>query len=276
MLASQRRDVILGHVQAGGARVSALVELLGVSDMTIRRDIEHLVTQGLVHKVHGGALPTGAMSAVEPGFIIKSELQVAHKQAIARAAAALVKPGSAIGISAGTTTYQVARELRAVPNLTIVTNSMLIAQVLQDGVEIGQTVILTGGTRTPSDALVGPVAVDALHGLHVDLLFLGVHGMTIQTGLTTPNIVEAETNRALVAAATRTVVTADHSKWGVIGLASFGRLELVERLVTDSGLPGPAREAIEALGCRVDLVDLLEDPARLDGAGSRSRPSHHG
>ena len=118
------------------------------------------------------------MSAVEPGFVIKSELQVAQKQGIAHAAAALVKPGSAIAISAGTTTYQVARELRAVPNLTVVTNSMLIAQVLQEGSDIGQTVILTGGSRTPSDALVGPVAVDSLRGLHVDLLFLGVHGMT--------------------------------------------------------------------------------------------------
>ena len=145
---------------------------------------------------------------------------MAEKRAIARAAAAMVRPGSAIAISAGTTTFQVARELRAVPDLTIVTNSMLIAQTLQDGSEIGQTVILTGGTRTPSDALVGPVAVEALRSLHVDLLFLGVHGMSLRAGLTTPNLVEAATNRALVAAARRTVVTADHSKWGVVGLAS--------------------------------------------------------
>ncbi|HMT88376.1 MAG TPA: DeoR family transcriptional regulator, partial [Dermatophilaceae bacterium] len=110
MLASQRRDIILGHVQSGGARVSQLVELLGVSDMTIRRDIEFLAAKGLVHKVHGGALPTGAMSAVEPGFLVKAQLQVAQKRGIARAAAAMARPGSAVAISAGTTTYEVARE----------------------------------------------------------------------------------------------------------------------------------------------------------------------
>jgi DeoR/GlpR family transcriptional regulator of sugar metabolism len=270
VLASQRRDVILSQVQAGGARISSLVEMLGVSDMTIRRDIEQLAAQGLVVKVHGGALPTGAMSAVEPGFVIKSELQVAQKQGIAHAAAALVKPGSAIAISAGTTTYQVARELRAVPNLTVVTNSMLIAQVLQEGTDIGQTVILTGGSRTPSDALVGPVAVDSLRGLHVDLLFLGVHGMTARAGLTTPNIVEAETNRALVASATRVVVCADHTKWGVVGLASFGTLADVERVVTDRGLSRAAHEAIEAMGCAVDIA-CDEDSARVDGVIAASK-----
>lgn len=264
MLASQRRDIILGHVQSGGARVSQLVELLGVSDMTIRRDIEFLAAKGLVHKVHGGALPTGAMSAVEPGFLVKAQLQVAQKRGIARAAAAMARPGSAVAISAGTTTYEVARELRAVPDLTIVTNSMLIAQVLQDGAEVGQSLILTGGSRTPSDALVGPVAVESLRGLHVDLLFLGVHGMTARAGLTTPNIVEAETNRALVASATRVVVCADHTKWGVVGLASFGTLADVERVVTDRGLSRAAHEAIEAMGCAVEIA-CDEESGRVDG-----------
>jgi len=262
MLADQRRDIILGHVQAGGARVSQLVELLGVSDMTIRRDIEFLAARGLVHKVHGGALPTGAMSAVEPGFVVKSQMSVAEKRGIARNAAGLVRPGQAIGISAGTTTFQLARELRSVPDLTIVTNSMLIAQTLQDGAEIGQTVVLTGGTRTPSDALVGPVAVESLRGLHVDLLFLGVHGMSLRAGLTTPNLEEAATNRALIAAAGRTVVTADHSKWGVVGLASFGRLEQVATLVTDSHLRADVIERVRAVGCEVLVAH--PDPVTAD------------
>ena len=259
MLANQRRDIILGHIQAGGARVSELVDLLGVSDMTIRRDIEFLATRGLVHKVHGGALPTGAMRAVEPGFVVKSQLWVAEKRAIARAAAAMVRPGSAIAISAGTTTFQVARELRAVPDLTIVTNSMLIAQVLQDGAEVGQSLILTGGSRTPSDALVGPVAVESLRVLNVDVLFLGVHGMSLGAGLTTPNLVEAATNRALVAAAARTVVTADHTKWGVVGLSSFGRLEDVECLVTDTALAPEVIERIRGVGCHVVVAEPVEE-----------------
>lgn len=256
MLASQRRATILEHVRSGGAKVSELVELLDVSDMTIRRDIELLASKGLVVKVHGGALPPGAHAAVEPGFVAKSQLQVAQKRAIARAAAALVDPGTAIAISAGTTTFEVARALQRVPELTIVTNSMLIAQVLQSGVEIGQTVILTGGERTPSDALVGPVAVESLGQLHVDLLFLGVHGISLSAGLTTPNLAEAETNRALIRAARRTVVTADHTKWGVVGLASFARLERVEQWITDEGLPVETDRSIRSAGAQVRCVSI--------------------
>ena len=130
-----------------------------------------------------------------------------------------------------------------------------IRSVGDDGAEVGQSLILTGGSRTPSDALVGPVAVESLRGLHVDLLFLGVHGMTLGAGLTTPNLVEAATNRALVAAAARTVVTADHSKWGVVGLSSFGRLEEVECLVTDAALAPEVIERIRGVGCQVVVPD---------------------
>ena len=99
------------------------------------------------------------------------------------------------------------------PDLTVVTNSPPVAELLHDRGGDDLTVILTGGVRTPSNALVGPVAVAALRTLHVDTLFLGVHGIDERAGLTTPNLVEAETNRALVACARRVVVCADHSKW---------------------------------------------------------------
>lgn len=254
MLASQRRSVILELVEESWAvKVSELVDRLGVSDMTIRRDIERLSTEGLLERVHGGALAiTGERSSDEPGFMAKSELQRAQKQAIARAAAALVEPGSAIGISAGTTTYELARCVADVPSLTVVTNSVPVAQLLHESGAPGQTVVLTGGMRTKSDALVGPVAVSALRTLHVDLLFLGAHGVDARAGLTTPNLVEAETNRALIAAARRVCVLADSSKWGTIGLSTFGDLEDVDLLVTDDGLSERARALLS------DLVGTLE------------------
>ena len=118
--------------------------------------------------------------------------------AIAAAAAQLVEPGATIGISAGTTTFEFARAIRNVPHLTVVTNSVPVAQLLHESHGAGHVVVLTGGVRTPSDALVGPVAVTALRGLHVDRLFLGAHGVDRNAGLTTPNLVEAQTNRALV------------------------------------------------------------------------------
>ena len=245
MLASQRRATIVAMVdEAGAVRVSDLVEQLGVSDMTIRRDIEQLAREGLLERVHGGALAIGRRSSDEPGFTAKSALMTRQKRAVAQAAAALVEPGSAIGISAGTTTFELAKAVRSVPDLTVVTNSIPVAQVLHESGTAGQTVVLTGGVRTPSDALVGPVAVAALRMLHVDRLFLGVHGIDPRAGLTTPNLVEAETNRAMVHSARRLCVVADHTKWGTVGLSTIVELSEVDQLVTDDGLSPRARTAL--------------------------------
>lgn len=245
-LASQRHDRILEQVgRFGAARVSELVELLGVSDMTIRRDVEVLAGRGLLARVHGGVTAVGGRSTDEPGFTAKSSLQNEEKRAIARAAAELVEPSAAVAISAGTTTFEVARELRHVPDLTVVTNSVPVAQLLHDSARPDLTLVLTGGTRTPSDALVGPVAVASLQTLHVDWLFLGVHGIDTDAGLTTPNMVEAETNRALLSSARRCVVVADHTKWGVVGLSTIAGLDRVDVLVTDAGLPAAARELLQ-------------------------------
>jgi DeoR/GlpR family transcriptional regulator of sugar metabolism len=254
VLANQRRSVILDLVEESGAvKVSELVERLGVSDMTVRRDIERLASDGLVERVHGGVLAVaGERTSEEPGFSAKSQLQLAQKRAIAELAAARVEVGSAIGISAGTTTYELARAVMDVPGLTVVTNSIPVAQLLHENGAPGQTVVLTGGVRTPSDALVGPVAVSSLRSLHVDLLFLGAHGVEARAGLTTPNLVEAETNRALVGSARRVCVLADSSKWGTVGLSTFADLADVDLFVTDDGLSERGRSAL------ADLVGALE------------------
>src|SRR5436190_9648710 len=242
MLAGQRQMLILAEVRRRGAvRVSELTELLDVSDMTIRRDLDVLATSGLVEKVHGGATARERLSTDEPGFEAKSHRQLEEKEAIAQAASRLVEPGQAIGITAGTTTWRLAHEIRHVPDLTVVTNSIQVANVFHREPRPDLTVVLTGGVRTPSDALVGPVAVNTLRSLHVDMLFMGVHGITEDGGLTTPNLLEAETDRALVSIAERVVVVADHTKWGVRGLSRIARLDEVHVLISDSGLPEEAR-----------------------------------
>ena len=144
----------------GAVRVSELTELLGVSDMTIRRDLDVLAGSGLIDKVHGGATARRQLSTDEPGFDAKSRRQFAEKEAIAQAAAGLVEPGQAIALSAGTTTWRLAHYLADVPDLTVVTNSMQVAIVLHRQARPDLTVVLIGGVRTPSDALVGPIAVD--------------------------------------------------------------------------------------------------------------------
>ncbi|NUP17746.1 MAG: DeoR/GlpR transcriptional regulator [Streptomyces sp.] len=251
LLAEQRRALILDEVRRrGGVRVNELTRKLGVSDMTVRRDLDALARQGVLEKVHGGAVPVVEASTHEPGFEAKSGLELTAKEDIARSAADLVAPGSAIALSGGTTTYALAHQLVDVPDLTVVTNSVRVADVFHaaqrtTGPRQGAaTVVLTGGVRTPSDSLVGPVADQAIATLHFDVLFLGVHGISVEAGLSTPNLAEAETNRRLVQSARRVVVVADHTKWGVVGLSSFAALEQVDTLVTDAGLATDARSEI--------------------------------
>ena len=262
MLARQRQARILERVRdAGAVRVADLVRELGVSDMTIRRDLEILQDQGLLEKVHGGATVTTESALFEPGFAAKSVLQEPEKHAIAEAAVRLVAPGSAIAVSAGTTTHALARGLIDIPGLTVVTNSVPVAEVLYRAGRPDQTIILTGGVRTPSDALVGPFAVAALRTVHVDLVFMGVHGMDARTGFTTPNLMEAETDRALVDAGSRLVVVADHTKWGVIGISSFAQLDRADVLVSDVGLPNDAQDVLRDSVRELVLVDAVR-PAR--------------
>ena len=250
VLAKQRHARILDEVRrAGGVRVSDLTQLLSVSEMTVRRDLEALARQGLLEKVHGGATRTGIGATEEPGFDAKVGRQPGEKEAIALRAAALIQPGSAIALSAGTTTHVLARNLADVPGLTVVTNSMRTAQALGAGDRQDRTVIVTGGIRTPSDALVGPVALATIRSLHFDVVFMGVHGMAEQTGFSTPNLMESEINQALIAAARSCVVLADHTKWGTVGLSSFARLDEADVLITDSGLSGDARAVLaESVG----------------------------
>ncbi|OII65625.1 DeoR family transcriptional regulator [Streptomyces sp. CC53] len=244
LLAEQRRALILDEVRRrGGARVNELTRKLNVSDMTVRRDLDALARQGVVEKVHGGAVPVPETEARthEPGFEAKSALAPGAKEDIARVAAAMAAPGSAVALSGGTTTYAVARHLLEVPDLTVVTNSVRVADVFHAAKAGTATVVLTGGVRTPSDALVGPVADQTIGTLRFDLLFLGVHGVSVDAGLSTPNLAEAETNRRLIRSARRVVVVADHTKWGTVALGSFARLDEVDTLVTDGGAPDAVR-----------------------------------
>lgn len=264
VLAQQRQDLILQRIRTQGAvRVADLVASLDVSDMTVRRDISELVRRGLVQRVHGGAVDA-RHAAHEPGFQAKRDLAAAEKAAVARAALAHVAPGSAVALSAGTTTALVAglvAQDAARRPLTVVTNSLPAAEALHLPDDHGLTVVLVGGTRTPSDALVGPVATRALEALRVDVLLLGVHGFDVDAGLTTPNLLEAETDRALIASAGQVVVVADHSKNGTVALSRIADLDAVDVLVTDDALAPDAADALrDAVGT------LVLAPTHTNGA----------
>jgi DeoR/GlpR family transcriptional regulator of sugar metabolism len=260
MLSQQRQAAIVERVRSHGAvKVTDLVAEFNVSDMTIRRDLDTLAGRGLITKVHGGATTIDLRSTDEPGFATKAARQQREKEAIARAAATLVHPEQAIALSAGTTTWTLAQRLTNVARLTVVTNSVPVADVFYRSGRSDQTVILTGGIRTPSDALVGPFAVESLQAINVDLLFLGVHGVSADAGFTTPNLMESETDRALVRSGRRLVVLADHTKWGVVGMCTIATLADADVLVTDAGLPEPARQALSAQVGHLILVEPEPD-----------------
>ncbi len=227
--------------------------------MTIRRDIEDLASRGLVARVHGGASAAprsrDSASAEEPGFAAKERRQYAEKVAIANRAAQTIRPGSAIGITAGTTTALLASEITHIDDLLVVTNSMAVAEVLHQQRRSDLAVIVTGGTPTPSRALVGPMAEATLDRLHLDQLFMGVHGMSESAGFTSPNLLEAQTLRSFISVSSSIVVLADHTKWETVGLSTIAPLHVADMVISDSAMPSEALSTLQAEPSNIVLVD---------------------
>jgi DeoR/GlpR family transcriptional regulator of sugar metabolism len=237
---------------SGNVLVGDLAASLATSEVTIRRDLKLLEAQGLVRRIHGGAVLVPSR-AYEPTFLEKSRQFMDEKRRIGAAAAALVDDGDTIILSPGTTTMEVARHLRGRRNLTVVTSAVNIAAELAGQPEI--EVIVTGGNlRGTTYALVGPLAEENVRRLHVDTLFLGGNGLTVSNGLTTPDLTVATTDRALLDAAERVVVTVDHSKIGRVTLCQTAPIERIQVLVTDSGLGRDDRRALERAGLEVILA----------------------
>ena len=256
MLAAQRHSLILEEVQQRrAARISELAETLDVSEMTVRRDIEVLAEQGLLEKVHGGATAVSPQSTViEPPFQSKSLREQLAKDAIATRAAREINPGDSIALMGGSSVFAVAKLAVRIPRLTIVTNSLPVSDLFnRDGLP-DQTVILAGGLRTPTDSFVGAIAVDAFKSLNLDLVFMGTHGMDIDGGYSSPNLLEAETNRAVREKSRRLVMLADHTKWGEVGFSTFAQLSDADLLITDDLLP---KEAIDTLRRHVAEVAVV-------------------
>jgi DeoR/GlpR family transcriptional regulator of sugar metabolism len=257
MLAAQRHSLILQEVSLrNAARIADLAEMLEVSEMTVRRDIETLADQGQLEKVHGGATAIVEKSMVtEPPFKSKSLREQIAKDAIAARAAQEIHPGDSIALMGGSTVFAVAKLAAKIPKLTIVTNSLPVSDFLNREGLPDQTVILAGGLRTPTDSFVGAIAIDAFKSLNLDLVFMGTHGMDIKGGYSSPNLLEAETNRAVRDKARKLVMLADHTKWGEVGFSTFARLEDADMVVTDEGL---APEALAQLKEHVSEVVVVK------------------
>ena len=214
-----------------------LAESLNVSEMTVRRDLEKLERDGKLRRVHGGVVSNQSVTATfEQPFEETRGRQVRAKKLIAEAAASLVSPGSAIALLGGSSVYALAEQLTNHSNLTIVTNSIPVSDLFSSSASRGITVYLSGGSRTPTDSLIGNLAVDAFAQFNFDTVFMGSLGMEAQAGFSAPSLAEAETNRAIMRQAHRSAVLVDHTKWGVKGFSSFASLSEVDVLIVDSGI----------------------------------------
>jgi DeoR/GlpR family transcriptional regulator of sugar metabolism len=232
VFAAERRQLILEMVRANGAvSLRELARVVQTSEVTVRRDVRALEAEGLLDRRHGGAVLPGGFTR-ESGFPQKSHLTTAEKTAIADLAAGLVEEGEAIVVGAGTTTQELARRLARVPGLTVVTNSLLVAQALAHANRV--EVVVTGGTLRGSNyALVGSGAEQSLQGLRVSRAFLSGSGLTAERGLSTSNMLSASVDRALVQAAAEVVVLADHTKLGTDTMFQTVPTDVITRLVTD-------------------------------------------
>jgi DeoR family transcriptional regulator, aga operon transcriptional repressor len=253
MLIQERRQHILSIAQnEGRVRVRDLSKALGISQITIRKDLDYLQEKGLLQRSHGGALPMQPGALFDPSLQEKEKSHHYEKERIGAAAAEMVQEGQCVMLDSGTTTTAVAHALKKFSHLTVITNAVNIAAELT-GTDFD--VILTGGIlRKNSFSLVGPLAEDMLAEMHADILFLGVDGFDVETGLTTPNLLESRVNRAMVNGATRVVAVCDSTKFDRRSLSRIVGTTAIHHVITDANLPKAIAEALHGLNIGLTLV----------------------
>ena len=257
MLALERRRRIAESIRSKGVvSVAEMAEALGTSEITLRRDLRAMADEGLLVRTHGGAVLADGMVR-EPTYSEKENQAAAEKAAIARLAAGMIAPGDSIVMGPGTTTLALARLLVDFPDLTVVTNSLLVAQALMPASRV--EVILTGGTlRRGIHALVGPTTEESVRQLRASRVFISGNGLTAERGLSTPSPLVAAADRALAAAALQTVVLADHTKIGQETMCQTVPVGRVGTLITDSGADQAQLAEIRVAGVEVRVAEMGE------------------
>lgn len=253
MYSEERKLIILEYIQQySRASVQELSEHLQVSESTIRRDLKELEEAKLLSRTHGGAISLQGVN-FEPTYREKEDKFRREKEAIARKAVELIEEGETILVDSGTTTFHLVQELKSFSRLTVVTNSLILAQELQ-GVP-GIDVLVTGGTlRRETLALVGPIAEQALDMVRVDKAFIATNGLDLRAGLTTPNLVEASMKAKMIKTAEQVILLADSSKIGKVTFAKFAKLTEIQKCVIDNEITDRIANEMRKIGIDVYLV----------------------
>jgi DeoR/GlpR family transcriptional regulator of sugar metabolism len=248
----ERQQEILRLIsQEGRVAVGELSRRYSVSEVTIRADLQNLAAQGLIIRTHGGAMLMP--QAPELSLTLRRQQQVAEKERIGAAAASYVSNGDAIFLDTSSTTLALARNLIHHRELTILTNSLAVAQTVMN--VTGVTVVMTGGVlRRDTVSLIGTQGLDLLHNYNISTGFFGAHGLSFPEGLTDVSVGEAEVKREVVAKCRQVIAVLDATKWGRVGPASFARPEDINIIITDQ--QAPARLVAQActLGVQVQQV----------------------
>ena len=242
-----RRTRILDALSKQGyVNIAELRQEHGCSEATLRRDLSYLSAQGLVRRTFGGA---ASYAAAELPFNSRVGAMADEKQRIATRAAAIVSDGQAIGLTGGTTTQQVARALASKDDLTILTNAMTVAMEFATS---SCRVLLTGGElRLKTYEMVGPLADHTASQIHLDIVFVGVDGLSVDGGLTTHNPMEARINQVLMENSDKVIVVSDHTKLGKKTLARVAPATAANMIITDAGAYDESIAGLQQLGIQV-------------------------
>ncbi len=253
MYAEERQQAIAARARHDGrVDVTRLAEQFDVTTETIRRDLAALERRGVVRRVHGGAIPVERLG-FEPALATRESALTEEKEAIARRALEAIPEAGSILFDAGSTTLAIARGLPTDRELTVVTNSLPHATLLATMPNV--TVHIVGGRiRSRTMAAVDEAAQAFLRDVFVDVAFVGANGISVARGLTTPDRSEAAVKRAFMQAARRTIVVADHTKFGSDHFSVFGALADVDAIVTDRGLDPRVVAELEEAGPEVILA----------------------
>ena len=255
IFAEERKKMILDLLKENKKLlVPELCSHFAVSPATIRNDLRELESEGLLKRTHGGALSNNK-AGYEPDSYQKGVRCLEEKQAIARFAAGLVEDGDTIAVDTGTTTLEFVKLLREKKNLTVVTNDIAISRYLEDYCDAN--IILAGGIiRKNFHCTVGSIALQSLEELYVDKAFMGTNGLTVEKGLTTPDINQAQVKKAIIRIASETIVLCDSSKIGGFAFAQVIPVTQIDRIITDNGIDKKDLKAFEEKEIQVDVITL--------------------
>ena len=248
----ERQQNILALIRRSGrATVSELSRAFGVSEVTIRADLQSLAQRQLIVRTHGGALAMGYTP--ELSLALRREQQPAAKARIGAAAAALVNDGEAIFLDASSTVLAIAAHLKEHHELTVITNSLAVAQLLLDAP--GITVVMPGGfMQRETASLIGLEGLELLNKFNIQKGFFGAQGLSLPEGLSDASIADAEIKRQMVKLCRQVIVVLDSTKWQRVGLASYARLTDIHCVITDKQAPATLVRRVRAAGVKVILA----------------------